>query len=103
MEALSAFTDGGGCVEGLAQRLAGLDVHRVGLLGVFFRDLRKGRAAGQEQGKNAERRFYSCSPHGSISVRVERAANSGAKASMICCGSGHSCVSVMTPNCTPPP
>ena len=28
---------GGGCVEDLAQRLAELDVHRVRLLGVFFR------------------------------------------------------------------
>ena len=43
------------------------------------------------------------SPQGSISVSSESCSNCGVKASMMCCGSGHSRVSLMTPNCTPPP
>ena len=43
------------------------------------------------------------SPHGNISVSSDSWSNSGANASMICCGSGQSVVSVITPNCTPPP
>lgn len=53
VEALSAFANGGGRVEGLVQCLAGLDVYRVRLLGVFFRDLCNGNAAGQGKRNNA--------------------------------------------------
>lgn len=43
------------------------------------------------------------SPQGNISVTSESWANSGSNWSMMACGSGHSVVSVMTPNCTAPP
>ena len=94
--------DGCGRMERLAQRLASLDGHRIGLVHMFLQHLGMDEGRGQRQ--NARYGLgYSASPHGSISVSVESAANSGAKASMICCGSGHSLVSVMTPNWTPPP
>jgi hypothetical protein len=40
---------------------------------------------------------------GSISVTHSSLSNSGAKRSMIFCGTGHSCWSVISANCTPPP
>ncbi len=49
MKTLPALADGGSGIERLAQCLARLDVYRVRLLGVFFRDLCGGDAARQEQ------------------------------------------------------
>ena len=50
-----------------------------------------------------EGRAHAASPQGSMSVSSDRRSNSGSNSSMMACGCGHRCVSVITPNCTSPP
>ena len=112
LKALPTHRNGGGGMQGRAQALTRLGAHHVGSLGVFFLHLRV-YAAGAQQPSDctrpacpgAERQGGQAghSPQGSISVSSDSWSNSGANASMICCGSGHKVVSVITPNCTPPP
>lgn len=113
VKALAVDGDGRGGVQRFPQGLAGQGAHGVGLLDIFFRDGGMGGARA-DQGHQHPGKVHQArpqhhrgspvhSPQGSISVSSDSWSNSGANASMICCGSGQSVVSVITPNCTPPP